>query len=124
MKKVEAIVRPEKLDAVKAALDSEGIVSMTISEVRGRGEQRGIPLQYRGKAIRVDLLPKVKLEMAVDDGSLEKCIRTIAKTAWTGRPGDGKIFVLPVEACMKIREKGAIQDDGEKFNGGEKPCAG
>ncbi len=113
MKKVEAIIRPERLDVVKGALDSDGITSMTISEVRGRGEQRGISLQYRGKAIRVDLLPKVKLEIVVEDAVLQRCIRTIAKIAWTGKPGDGKIFVMPVETCIKIRELGAPSDEEE-----------
>lgn len=108
MKKVEAIIRPEKLEHVKEALEQEGIVSMTITEVKGRGEQKGITLQFRGRTMEVELLPKVKIEIVVKDDKVDAVIDTIIKSARTGRVGDGKIFVVPVENAVRIRtgEKG------------------
>jgi nitrogen regulatory protein P-II 1 len=108
MKKIEAIIRPEKLEHVKDALEQEGFVSMTITEVKGRGEQKGITLQFRGRTMEVELLPKVKIEIVVKDDKVDAVIDTIIKSARTGRVGDGKIFVIPVENAVRIRtgEKG------------------
>ena len=103
MKKVEAIIRPEKLEDAKAAVDEAGFYAMTVTEVRGRGAQRGISLQFRGKKVNVDLIPKVKLEMVVDDESAEKIVKILQKAAFTGEPGDGKIFVIPVEGVYQVR---------------------
>ena len=103
MKKVEAIIRPEKLDAVKRALEEIGCIGMTVSEVRGRGRQRGIVHQWRGREYRVDLLPKVKLEIVVGDELVERVIGTIIESARTGSIGDGKIFVVPVEEVVRVR---------------------
>jgi len=103
LKKLEAIIRPEKLDQVKEALEKAGYYAMTVIEVRGRGEQRGIELQYRGSTVRVDLLPKVKIEIVADEEDVEKIAEIIMKTAKTGRPGDGRIFIIPVEAAYRIR---------------------
>ncbi len=108
MKKIEAIVRPEKLDEVKLALEEIGCIGMTVSEVKGRGRQKGIVQQWRGREYRVDLLPKVKLEIVVGNELAEKVVETIVETARTGKVGDGKIFVLPVEEVVRVRtgEKG------------------
>ena len=103
MKKVEAIIRPEKLEDAKAAVDEAGFYAMTVTEVRGRGAQRGISLQFRGKKVNVDLIPKVKLEMVVDDESADKIVKILQKAAFTGEPGDGKIFVIPVEGVYQVR---------------------
>ena len=103
MKKVEAYIRAERLDAVKKALEAIGVTGMTVCEARGRGEERGIELEYRGKKILVDLLPRIKIEVFVDDGMVEKVVEAIMESARTGRPGDGRIFVLPVEEAYKIR---------------------
>ncbi len=103
MKKVEAIIRPEKLEDVKKALESRGIVAMTVSDVKGRGEQKGIKLQFRGRTMEVDLLPKVKIEIIIEDSKVDTVIKTIADAARTGRYGDGKIFVIPVEKSVRVR---------------------
>jgi nitrogen regulatory protein P-II 1 len=103
LKKLEAIIRPEKLDQVKEALEKAGYYAMTVIEVRGRGEQRGIELQYRGSTVRIDLLPKVKIEIVADEKDIEKIAEIIAETARTGKPGDGRIFILPVEKTIRIR---------------------
>ncbi|MDD1660179.1 MAG: P-II family nitrogen regulator [Methanomicrobiales archaeon] len=103
MKMIQAIIRPEKLDDVKRALEEKGFVALTIIDVKGRGEQKGITLQYRGKKMEVDLLPKVKIEIVVKDQEAEAAISTIRATARTGRIGDGKIFVLPVEMMARVR---------------------
>ncbi len=104
MKKVEAIIRPERFEQVKKALEEAGYTAMTVYEVRGRGEQRGIELQYRGATIRVDLIPKVKIEIVLDnDEDVERVVRIIAENARTGRPGDGRIFIIPVERSIRIR---------------------
>lgn len=105
MKKVEAIVRPEKVEDVKAALDEGGYFAMTISKVHGRGAQRGISLQYRGKKVNVDLIPKVKIEMVVEDEDVETITSIIRRTAATGEAGDGKIFVIPVDLSVNVRNK-------------------
>jgi nitrogen regulatory protein P-II 1 len=103
MKMIQAIIRPEKLDDVKRALEEKGFIALTIIDVKGRGEQKGITLQYRGKKMEVDLLPKVKIEIVVKDEEAEAAISTIRATARTGRIGDGKIFVLPVEMMARVR---------------------
>jgi nitrogen regulatory protein P-II 1 len=103
MKMVVAIIRPEKLEDVKKALEEKGFIAMTVTEVKGRGEQKGIKLQFRGRTMEVDLLQKVKIEMVVKDEDVDAVIDTIVKSARTGRYGDGKIFVLPVEKSVKIR---------------------
>jgi nitrogen regulatory protein P-II 1 len=100
---IQAIIRPEKLDDVKRALEEKGFVALTIIDVKGRGEQKGITLQYRGKKMEVDLLPKVKIEIVVKDEEAEAAISTIRASARTGRIGDGKIFVLPVEMMARVR---------------------
>lgn len=103
MKMVQAIIRPEKIEAVKKALEEKGFIAMTIIEVRGRGEQKGITLEFRGKKVDVDTIPKMKLEIVVKDEDVEIIIDTIRASARTGKVGDGKIFVLPVEKMCKVR---------------------
>ncbi|AEA46717.1 P-II family nitrogen regulator [Archaeoglobus veneficus] len=103
MKKVEAIIRPERLEHVKKALEEKGFVAMTVSEVKGRGEQKGITLQFRGRTMEVDLLPKVKVEIVVEDKAVDAVISTIVDAARTGKYGDGKIFVVPVEKAVRVR---------------------
>jgi len=103
MMKVEAIIRPERLDQVKKALDEKDFVGMTVSEVTGRGEQKGIKLQFRGRTIDVDLLPKVRIELIVDNEVVDALIETIAAAARTGKPGDGRIFVIPVARSVRVR---------------------
>ena len=103
MKLVTAIVKPFKLDDVKQTLHELGVAGMTISEVQGHGRQRGHTEVYRGAEYVVDFLPKVKLEVVVKDSDVERCIEAIVKAAKTGKIGDGKIFVLPVEQVVRIR---------------------
>lgn len=103
MKKIEAIIKPFKLDDVRAALSDVGIAGMTVSEVKGFGRQRGHTELYRGAEYMVDFLPKVKLEIVVVDDDLERCIEAIIETAQTGKIGDGKIFVSAVERVIRIR---------------------
>ena len=103
MKMVVAMIRPEKLEDVKRALEEKGIIPMTVTEVKGRGEQKGITLQFRGKTMEVDLLNKIKIEIVVDDEMVDTVVQTIVNSARTGKPGDGRIFVLPVEKSIRIR---------------------
>ena len=103
MKKIEAIIREEKLDAVKQALEEKSYFGMTVSEVSGRGKQKGIPLQWRVGEYRVDLLPKLKIELVVLDEDVPVAIDAIIRNARTGELGDGKIFVLPVEHVVRVR---------------------
>jgi len=103
MKKIEATIRPEKLEAVKDALDELGIPGMTVTEVSGRGRQKGITLQWRAGEYKVDLLPKVKIELVVLDEEVSLVINTIMTRSRTGERGDGKIFVLPVEDAVRVR---------------------
>ena len=103
MKKVEAIVREEKLDAVKTALEERGFIGLTVTEVKGRGQQKGLCLQWRVGEYRVDLLPKVKIEMVVADSRAEEVLRTLSQAARTGKIGDGKIFVYEVLEAVRIR---------------------
>ncbi|AEM38978.1 nitrogen regulatory protein P-II [Pyrolobus fumarii 1A] len=104
-KLIIAFIRPEKLEDVKKELEAIGVYPMTIVEVRGRGEQRGITLMYRGHPVRVDLIPKLQLEIIVEDDMVDKVIEAIVRGAYTGRPGDGRIIVLPVEKNIRIREE-------------------
>jgi nitrogen regulatory protein P-II 1 len=103
MKKIEAIIREERLDPVKKALEEVGIIGMTVTEVMGRGQQKGIALQWRVGEYRVDFLPKLKLEIICHDDDCRQAVDSILKAAKTGRIGDGKIFVLPVESAIRIR---------------------
>ena len=103
MKKLEAIVQPFKLEDVKQALKNIGIDGMTIAEVRGHGRQKGHTEVYRGQEYNVDLLPKVKFELVVQDGRLEEVIEAISQAARTGKIGDGKIFVYDVAGAVRIR---------------------
>lgn len=103
MKKIEAIIRPTKLEEVKTSLEDAGFSSLTIVDVKGRGQQKGIIQQWRGQEYRVDTLPKVKIELTVIDEDVDKAIDIILSSARTGNIGDGKIFVLPVEKVVRIR---------------------
>jgi nitrogen regulatory protein P-II 1 len=103
VKKIEAIIREEHLDAVKLALEEKSYYGMTVSEVSGRGRQKGIPLQWRGGEYRVDLLPKIKIELVVMDEDVPGVLDAITSTTRTGEIGDGKIFILPVEGVVRIR---------------------
>ena len=103
MKKVEAIIKPYKLDEVKDALTGMGVIGMTVSEVRGFGRQKGHTELYRGSEYTIDFLPKIRIEIVVADGVVDKVVDTIASAAKTGSIGDGKVFVTPVEAAVRIR---------------------
>jgi len=108
MKQIEAIIKPFKLDEVKDALTKVGIQGMTITEVKGFGRQKGHTELYRGAEYSVDFLPKVKIQILVPDDKVQQVVETVVKTAHTGKIGDGKIFVIPVEEVIRIRtgEKG------------------
>lgn len=103
MKKIEAIIKPFKLDDVREALSDLGITGMTVTEVRGFGRQKGHTELYRGAEYMVDFLPKVKMEIVVPDDLLEPCLDAIIETAQSGKIGDGKIFVYEVERVVRIR---------------------
>ncbi len=103
MKKVEAIIRPFKLDEVKIALVNAGIVGMTVSEVRGFGRQKGQTERYRGSEYTVEFLQKLKLEIVIDDDQVDSVVDKIVAAARTGEIGDGKIFVSPVDEIIRIR---------------------
>ncbi len=103
MKKIEAIIKPFKLDDVKEALQEVGLQGITVTEAKGFGRQKGHTELYRGAEYVVDFLPKVKLEIVVDDAMLEQAVEAIKQAAHTGRIGDGKIFVLPVENAIRVR---------------------
>jgi nitrogen regulatory protein P-II 1 len=103
MKMIKAIIKPERFEFVKKALEDKGFIGMTISEVKGRGEQKGIALQYRGGVMTVDLLPKIQLEIVVRDSDVDNLVATITEAARTGKIGDGKIFIMPVEKSIRIR---------------------
>lgn len=103
MKKIEAIIKPFKLDDVKEALNEIGIKGMTIYEVKGFGRQKGHKEIYRGAEYVVDFVPKVKIEIVVDDGLVDKVVEAIRKAANTEKIGDGKIFVIPVEGAVRVR---------------------
>lgn len=108
MKKIEAIIKPFKLDEVKEALNQIGVEGMTVIEVKGFGRQKGHTEIYRGSEYTVDLLPKLKIELVLPDDRIQEAISAILRSAKTGKIGDGKIFVLPVEEAIRIRteEKG------------------
>ena len=103
MKKIEAVIQPHKLDEVKEALIGIGVSGMTISEVRGHGRQKGHTEVYRGAEYKVDLLPKVKLEMIVASANVNQVVETLTAAARTGKIGDGKIFVSAIEDVVRIR---------------------
>jgi nitrogen regulatory protein P-II 1 len=108
MKKIEAVIKPFKLDEVKAALSQVGVQGLTVSEVRGFGRQKGHKEQYRGAEYTVDLVPKVKIEVVVADGAVTSVVEAVTRAARTGEIGDGKIFVSSLEEVIRIRtgEKG------------------
>ncbi len=108
MKKIEAIIKPFRLDEVKAALDEIGVSGMTVSEIKGCGRQKGFTEFYRGAEYHIPFIPKIKLEIVVNDDLLNKVLETLQEKAKTGNIGDGKIFVLSVEETIRIRtgEKG------------------
>jgi nitrogen regulatory protein PII len=103
MKKVEAIVRPHLLEAVKTALQEVGIVGMTVTEVKGFGRQKGHTETYRGSEYKVEFLPKIKIEVALGDELVEQAVEAVLKTAKTGKFGDGKVFVSPLDDVVRIR---------------------
>jgi len=103
MKKIEAIIKPFKLDEVKEALHEVGLQGITVIEAKGFGRQKGHTELYRGAEYVVDFLPKVKIELVVEDQMVERAVEAIQQTAQTGRIGDGKIFILPVEEAIRVR---------------------
>jgi len=103
MKKIEAIIKPFKLEEVKDALNEAGVAGMTVSEVKGYGRQKGHVELYRGAEYEVSFVPKVRVELVVADSMVEKLLKVIEETAKTGKIGDGKIFVVPVEETVRIR---------------------
>jgi nitrogen regulatory protein P-II 1 len=107
MKKIEAIIRLEKLDAVKNALAENGMLGMTVTNVSGRGRQKGIALQWRAGEYRVDFLPKVKIEIVVSDEECQPALAIIGHAAKTGREGDGMIFIMHVENAFRVRTSDA-----------------
>lgn len=110
MKKVEAIIKPFKLEEVKDALTEIGVYGMTVSEVKGFGKQKGHTELYRGAEYVIDFLPKIKIEIVVDDDMVEKIIEVISESARTGKVGDGKIFIIPIDDAIRIRtgERGEV----------------
>ena len=103
MQKIEAVIQPSKLDAVKEALIEAGVEGITILEARGHGRQKGHTEFYRGREYSVDVLPKIKLEMVVADGLVDRAVQAILKAAGTGRIGDGKIFISRIDQAIRIR---------------------
>jgi nitrogen regulatory protein PII len=103
MKLITAVIRPSKLDAVKTALVEAGIVGMTLSEVRGFGRQKGQVERYRGSEFTVEFLPKVRIDVVVDEGQIEAALGLIEDAARTGEIGDGKVFVMPIETAVRVR---------------------
>jgi len=103
MKKIEAIIKPFKLDDVREGLSDIGVTGLTVSEVKGFGRQKGHTELYRGAEYVVDFLPKIKLEIVLADDQIDACVEAIIKAAHTGRIGDGKIFVTPIEQVIRIR---------------------
>ena len=103
MKKIEAIIKPFKLDDVKEQLSDLGLQGMTVTELKGFGRQKGHTEVYRGAEYVVDFLPKIKVEVAVENDRVEEVMESICNVARTGKIGDGKIFVLPIEECVRIR---------------------
>jgi nitrogen regulatory protein P-II 1 len=109
MKQITAIIKPFKLEEVREALAAEGVTGLTVTEVKGFGRQKGHTELYRGAEYTVDFLPKVKVEVVVKDADADRCVESIIKAARTGKIGDGKIFVTPVERVVRIRT--GEQDD-------------
>ena len=105
MTKLEAIIQPSRFEAVKDALIEIGVDGMTVFEVRGHGRQKGHTESYRGREYNVDLLPKIKIEMILDDNIVERAVDTILKTASTGKIGDGKIFLSKIDEAIRIRNQ-------------------
>jgi nitrogen regulatory protein P-II 1 len=105
MKKVEAIIRPERLSSVRDLLDRNGFPGMSATEIKGRGRQKGVALQWRAGEYKVEFLPKVKLEVVVEDADADRLIDLICEAAHTGEAGDGKIFIYPVEEVIRVRTK-------------------
>jgi nitrogen regulatory protein P-II 1 len=103
MKKIEAIIRPERLEIVRKALEEMSYPGITVTEVKGHGKQEGTIQQWRGQEYKVDLLPKVKIEIIVLEEDVAGIVETIVRTARTGELGDGKIFILPVESAVRVR---------------------
>jgi nitrogen regulatory protein P-II 1 len=103
MKLIKAVLKPERFEFVKKALEDKGFISMTITEVKGRGEQKGISLEYRGGLMTVDMLPKIQIEIVVRDSDIDTVVTIITDASRTGKIGDGKIFVMPVERSIRIR---------------------
>jgi nitrogen regulatory protein P-II 1 len=103
MKKIEAVIKPFKLDEVKQALSEIGITGMTVTEVKGHGRQKGHKEIYRGAEYQVDFLPKTKIEIIVDQSMVDSVVKKILESARTGKIGDGKIFVMPVEEVIRVR---------------------
>ena len=103
MKKIEAIVKPFKLDEVREALSEVGVTGLTVTEVKGFGRQKGHTELYRGAEYQVDFLPKIKIEVVVNDTEVERCVEAVVTAARTGKIGDGKIFVTGVEHVVRIR---------------------
>ncbi len=110
MKKIEAIIRPFKLDEVKEALVEEGVRGLTISEVRGYGRQKGHTETYRGSEYRIEFIPKIKIEVVVEDDRVDNIVDAILKTAKTGQVGDGKIFISDISEVIRIRTEEAGKD--------------
>ena len=110
MKKIEAIIKPFKLDDVREALGEIGVTGMTVSEVKGFGRQKGHTELYRGAEYMVDFLPKVKLEIVIAKEDVERCVNAILETAQTGKIGDGKVFITDVERIIRIRTGEENQD--------------
>ena len=110
MKKIESIIRPHLLDAVKNALQEIGVVGLTVTEVRGFGRQKGHTETYRGSEYQIEFLPKIKIEVVIPEEMVDQAVDAIQKTARTGKFGDGKIFVSPVEEVVRIRtgERGEL----------------
>lgn len=102
-KKIEAIIREEKLEDARVALEKEGFVGMTVTAVKGRGTQKGILLEWRAGEYRVEFLPKIKIELIVDEFDAERAVRAIEESARTGKAGDGKIFIYPVDNIIRVR---------------------
>lgn len=104
MRKIEAVIRPERVSAVKEALEKLGYPGMTLTEVKGHGKQKGLVQQWRGRPYRIEFLPKVKIEVVVENGDVvQQLVEAISEKARTGEPGDGKIFISPIEEVVRIR---------------------
>jgi nitrogen regulatory protein P-II 1 len=120
MKLIKAIIKPERFEIVKKSLEVKGITGMTVTEVQGRGEQKGITLEYRGKPMVVDMLPKTQIELIVRDSEVDDLVTTIMKSARTGKIGDGKIFILPVETAIRVRTGEMEHENASGTTGNQK----